>query len=70
MLLISNTVESVEARCNGLMFLDDPENEGTYVENGGVYGGIIEELDEVEAGVAKFWGAAKGPALKRSAGLT
>lgn len=30
----------------------------------------MEEHDEVEAGVAKFWGAAKGPTLNRSAGLT
>ena len=55
MLLMSNADESIEVRCSGLLtFLEVPGKEGMYVEKGGVYGGIIEELDEVEAGVAKF----------------
>ena len=43
--------------------------EGKYVENGGV-GGTIEEFDDVEAGVAKFCGAANALELNRSAGFT
>jgi len=49
--------------------LDEPVREGIYVEIGGV-GGIIEEFDDVEAGLPKLCGAAKVPALKISAGFT
>lgn len=60
--------ELIDVRCIGLM-LDEPVKEGIYVENGGV-GGIMEEFDDVEAGVAKFCGAVKELALKMSAGFT
>jgi len=51
------------------LILDEPVNESIYVENDGV-GGIIDEFDDVEAGVAKFCGTTKELALKISAGFT